>query len=169
MTKRASGNLRVKHGQAPDESKSPHPDSGAVWEKSLKLTIGSDLSAVREVRDLVLKEVDHFGFDRQSHFAIQLALEEAIINAIKHGNSHDPNKKVEIEFKINAKQLDVWIEDEGPGFKRDAVPDPTLDENIEKCSGRGILLIEAYMSSVKWTREGRRLHMIKKNDQDSTV
>jgi len=161
MVERASSNLRMERG----EESSRLPD-GTVVEKSVKLTIGSDLSAVREVRDLILKEVDQFGFDRQSHFAIQLALEEAMINAMKHGNQLDPKKRVHIEFKISAKQLEVIVEDEGPGFERAGVPDPTLDENIEKCSGRGILLIEAYMNSVHWSRGGRRLHMIKKNEPD---
>ena len=136
---------------------------GDAVDKSVKLTIGSDPAAVRHVQDRILDEVSRCGFDPQSHFAVKLALEEALINAIKHGNRLDPKKSVHIEYKVNKKQLDVYVEDEGPGFKRNGVPDPTLDENIEKCSGRGILLMEAYMNKVHWSRGGRRVHMIKKN------
>jgi len=133
----------------------------------VKLTIDSDLSAVRQVQDRILGELDKFHYDSHSNFAIRLALEEGLINAVKHGNKLDPTKKVHIEFKIDAKQFDVIIEDEGPGFERHHVPDPTLDENVEKCSGRGILLMEAYMSNVEWTKAGRRVHMIKKNEPET--
>jgi len=60
----------------------------------------------------------------------------------------------------------IVIEDEGSGFARALVPDPTLEENLEKSSGRGIHLIEAYMNEVRWSRGGRRLRMVKKNDAD---
>jgi serine/threonine-protein kinase RsbW len=162
MVERVASNLRMDRSE---ESKRL-PD-GTVTEKSVKLIIGSDQAAVRAVQDQILGELARFGFDHQSHFAVKLALEEALINAMKHGNRMDPAKKVHVEFKITVKQIEVTVEDEGPGFAREGVPDPTLDENIEKCSGRGILLIEAYMNSVYWSREGRRLHMIKKNEPDS--
>jgi len=139
-------------------------EPGIAVEKSVKLTINSDLSAMRDIQDQVLQELHRYGFDSHSHFAIRLALEEGLMNAMKHGNRFDPRKKVQFEYRINSKQLDVIIEDEGPGFERVGVPDPTLDENVEKCSGRGILLMETYMDSVKWTRGGRRVHMIKKNE-----
>jgi serine/threonine-protein kinase RsbW len=63
-------------------------------------------------------------------------------------------------------RAEIIIEDEGPGFDRKGVPDPTSDENLEKCSGRGILLIESYMDEVKWTNRGRRLKMVKRNVED---
>jgi len=144
-----------------------HASEGVAVENWVKLTIGSEDAAVRNVQDRILQELDRFGFDHQSHFAVKLALEEALINAIKHGNGRDPKKKVHVEFKINSKKLEVIVEDEGPGFHREKVPDPTLDENIEKCSGRGILLMEAYMDKVHWSRDGRRVHMIKKNEPEA--
>jgi serine/threonine-protein kinase RsbW len=168
MVERASSNLRADRGK--DSSRLPD-NSGAhpIAEKSVKLTISSEHPAVRAVQDQVLGELARFGFDHQSHFAVKLALEEALINAMKHGNKMDPGKKVHVEFKINRDQVEFIIEDEGPGFAREGVPDPTLDENIEKCSGRGILLIEAYMTRVYWSHGGRRLHMIKKNEADSQL
>ena len=181
MVERASSNLRMERGEQSGHLAKPpftsgvadaHLDvqpPGAVVEKSVKLSIFSEQTAVRVIQDQILEEIARFGFDNQSHFAIKLALEEALINAMKHGNKWDPKKKVHVEYKINAARLEVMVEDEGPGFHREEVPDPTLDENIEKCSGRGILLIEAYMNSVQWSRGGRRLHMIKNNEPDTSA
>ncbi|MBC8105989.1 MAG: ATP-binding protein, partial [Anaerolineae bacterium] len=93
---------------------------------------------------------------------------EVLINAIKHGNKFDEGKHVHVEWNVTPEQAEIIIEDEGPGFERVEVPDPTLVENLTKCSGRGILLIEAYMSSVEYSNKGRRVRMIKKNDGDAT-
>jgi serine/threonine-protein kinase RsbW len=144
-------------------------EPGVAVKNSVKLTINSDHAAMRDVQDQILQEVSRHGYDSHSQFAIRLALEEGLINAIKHGNRFDPKKKVQVEYRIGPKQLEVIIEDEGPGFERHGVPDPTLDENVEKCSGRGILLMEAYMNSVQWSRNGRRVHMIKKNESETSV
>jgi len=73
---------------------------------------------------------------------------------------------VKVHAKITPKKAEIMIEDEGPGFDRSSVPDPTVAENLEKCSGRGILLIEAYMTQVSWDRGGRRLRMVKINKPD---
>jgi serine/threonine-protein kinase RsbW len=133
---------------------------GIAVDKPVKITIASVQTAVRDVQDRILGEVLRCGFDEQSQFAVKLALEESLVNAIKHGNRMDPAKRVLVEYKVDHKQVDIIVEDEGPGFERKGVPDPTLDENIEKCSGRGILLMEAYMTSVRWSRGGRRVHLI---------
>ena len=96
-------------------------------------------------------------------FGVRLALEEAIVNAIKHGNRMDCQKKVHVEADITPKRARLVVEDEGCGFRRERVPDPRLEENLTKCTGRGILLIEAYMNQVKWSHGGRRLEMIRTN------
>jgi serine/threonine-protein kinase RsbW len=131
---------------------------------TLRVTIPSDFNHARDVQKRILDDISRVGFNSQSQFAIKLALEEALINAIKHGNKLDPRKTVQIEATVTPSEAIIIIEDQGPGFLREAVPDPTLDENLEKCSGRGILLIEAYMNAAEWTHGGRRLRMIKKND-----
>jgi serine/threonine-protein kinase RsbW len=152
-------------GRRPPRSRTaaPSPNGG---EDSFRLTIPSDFHAGREVQKRIVDDVTRMGFTSQSQFGIKVALEEALINAIKHGNREHPRKKVRIEVKATPKQLEITIEDEGPGFSRKSVPDPTLKENLEKCTGRGILLIEAYMTSAKWSHGGRRLKMIKKNEPD---
>ena len=132
----------------------------------MTFTIRSDFSAGHDVQKRILDAVEKAGFNSQSTFAIKLALEEALINAIKHGNKLDVKKNVHIEATVSPTLTEIIIEDEGPGFDRASVPDPTLEENLDKSSGRGILLMEAYMNRVEWSRGGRRVHMVKKNEAD---
>lgn len=135
----------------------------------LRTTIPSDNAASHHIQQLILEAVKKIGFTPHSSFAIKLALEEAMINAIKHGNKQDKSKNVHVEAKVTPKVAEIIIEDEGPGFDRSSVPDPTLEENLEKCSGRGILLIESYMNLVEWSHHGRRLRMIKRNGEEPGV
>jgi serine/threonine-protein kinase RsbW len=116
------------------------------------------------VQNQILDAVRRNGFKGNTFFAINLALEEALTNAIRHGNRLDPKKNVHVEARVTPQRVEIWVEDDGPGFDRGSIPDPTADENLEKCSGRGILLIEAYMSRVTWDRGGRRLKMVKENE-----
>ncbi len=132
----------------------------------LRFTIPSDLAAGHDLQKRIVNEVSRLGYNDQCKFAINLALEEGLINAIRHGNRLDPRKKVRVDAKISAKRLRVVIEDEGTGFDPHGVPDPRLDENLEKPTGRGMLLIRAYMNSVRWSRGGRRITMIKNNEPD---
>ena len=132
----------------------------------MRFTIPSDFSAARDVQKRILRSLATRGFNSQSTFAVKLALEEAIINAIKHGNKLDPAKTVIIEAKITPTQAQISVQDQGSGFDRRHVPDPTLEENLQKCNGRGIFLIEAYMNKAKWTKGGRRITMIRKNQLD---
>jgi serine/threonine-protein kinase RsbW len=129
-------------------------------------TIPSDYAASRDVQIRIMEDVESSGFDPESVFAIRIALEEALVNAIRHGNRLDPGKKVHVEAEVTPGRAVITVEDEGPGFNRDSVPDPTADENLCRPSGRGILLIESYMSDVSWERGGRRLRMIKQAEND---
>jgi serine/threonine-protein kinase RsbW len=123
-------------------------------------TIPSDYNASQEIQDKIMSDVNRRGYNSQTVFAIKLALEEAMMNAIKHGNRRDEKKKVRIEANVNSQQAEIVVEDEGAGFNRRSVPDPTLPENLEKCSGRGIHLIEAYAHEVEWSKGGRRLRIV---------
>ncbi len=128
--------------------------------------IPSNFEAGHEVQRQILEDVKRAGFNQHCFFAIKLALEEALVNAIKHGNRLDPGKTVVITASVTPRRAEIMVEDQGAGFNRSGVPDPTCDENIEKCSGRGILLIESYMNRVRWDRGGRRLKMVKENKAD---
>jgi serine/threonine-protein kinase RsbW len=144
------------------------PKSGAASGRpnrasAKKMIIASDYADAREVQRLILEEIDKAGFDHDTQFGIKLALEEAIINAIKHGNKLNKKKQVHVEWRVTPEMVEIVIEDEGPGFDRRSVPDPTHDGNLEKLTGRGILLIESYMSDVEWSKGGRRVRLVKKN------
>lgn len=132
----------------------------------MNVTIASDFASSREVQKRILDELDRHQFDAHSVFAVKLALEEALINAIKHGNHLNQSKHVHIQYIVDANKIEITIEDEGPGFDRRSVPDPTLEENLERCCGRGILLMEAYMDAVEYSQDGRRVRMIKYNEPE---
>ena len=155
-TTRASGNGARRPAAVSRTTTSVKP-------KPLVFTIPSDLSASRDVHKTIMDRVEAQHYDEQSTFAIRLALEEGLMNAIKHGNKLDPKKTVHVEAKVTPKATEITIEDQGIGFHRVHVPDPCAEENLLKCSGRGILLMEAYMDEVKYTQGGRRVRMVKKN------
>jgi serine/threonine-protein kinase RsbW len=137
--------------------------NGAAASGKMVFTINSNHDAHQAAQEQILDRVEKAGFTGRELFGIRLALEEALVNAIRHGNKLNPAKHVHIEARVSPKKVEFLIEDEGAGFDRRGVPDPTADENLEKCTGRGILLIEAYMSRVWWDRGGRRLRMVKEH------
>ena len=128
--------------------------------QSLRMTIPSDFASGKKAKERILTAVEKCGFNHNALFAIKLALEEAVDNAVKHGNHLDPEKKVRLTATVSPQEIEIIVEDEGSGFDRTGVPDPRVEENLEKCSGRGIFLIESYMSEVEWSRGGRRLRMV---------
>lgn len=131
----------------------------AVWHT--KTTIPSDPTAGRQVMDEVLAKLEHFGWVARDIFSIHLAMEEALVNAIKHGNRHDANKQVHVHCKIFEDRIWIEVRDEGPGFEPEEVPDPTDDENLDVASGRGLMLIRSFMSSVEYTPPGNCVVMEK--------
>ena len=105
----------------------------------------------------VLNAVEQVLLDRASRFAVRLALEEAVSNASRHGNSGDPKKKLELRYRVKPGEIVIEVEDEGRGFDPGVVPDPTAEENLEIPSGRGLMLMRAYMSEVSFNEEGNRV------------
>ena len=134
-------------------------------QRSIKMTIASTDAEGVKAKERIIEAMDECGWGHRSTFAVRLSLEEALHNAIKHGNKHDPEKKVHIEATITPRRIEINIEDQGNGFERHHVPDPRKEENLEKCSGRGVFLIESYMDKVEWTHGGRRVRMIRKNQE----
>ena len=125
---------------------------------------GSNLAQARQVESAILCECKKNHFGEADLFAIKLALEEALVNAVKHGNKMNPCKTVRVQYHVSPQRADVAIEDQGPGFNPAELPDPTADENLEMCSGRGILLMRAYMSSVVFNPAGNKVTLTKFND-----
>lgn len=128
------------------------------------MVISSDLREARQAENAVMELVDRHGYDKGAAFGIKLALEEGLNNALRHGNRFDPKKSVQLSFDIDEKRVILIISDEGDGFDPDIVPDPTADENLEKPSGRGIMLMRAYMDEVHFSETGNQVRMVKRND-----
>ncbi len=126
-----------------------------------KLIFSSRLDEVSRVEKLVLAAVEAFGYTASDRFAIKLALEEALANAIKHGNRSDPEKHVTLEFCVDQQKALITVCDEGKGFDLGSVPDPTLMENLDKPYGRGVMLMNAYMNEVHFSPEGNRVTLVK--------
>ena len=132
-------------------------DLGAWTEKVLP----TNLSAVRETEREVLGLLRDLQYDEDHLFAVRLALEEALVNAMKHGNGFDPNLSVYVWYRATPERVEIRVADEGRGFDPGGVPDPTADENLERPCGRGIMLMRCYMDEVTFSREGNEVSMVK--------
>ena len=93
--------------------------------KPLDVVIPSDPAAARRVQDDIEDALKAHGFAEREIFSVKLALEEALVNAIKHGNQLDPDKRVAVSYQVTCERFDIRIVDEGSGFNPEDVPDPT--------------------------------------------
>lgn len=125
------------------------------------VVIPNDPVAARRVQEDIESLLKTHRYDDGDIFGVKLALEEAIVNAMKHGNRMDPAKRVFIRYTIDAHRCDIAITDEGPGFEPEAVPDCRRDENLERPGGRGLFLMRHYMTEVQYHPPGNRLTMSK--------
>ena len=117
------------------------------------------------ILDLVASSMERHGYDHKEVFGVRLALEEALVNAVKHGNRHDPTKSVRASWHVGPNRALIEIEDEGDGFDPRAVPDPCATEYVERSCGRGVFLMRHYMSWVRYNRCGNRVTMCKRRAQ----
>ena len=105
------------------------------------------------------------GFGNDDLHAIDMAVREAVINAVKHGNEENETKQVEITFRNSTEGFEITVRDFGSGFNVEEVPDPTNPENLLKANGRGILFMRAFMDRVEWSNHsdgGMIVKMLKK-------
>lgn len=123
--------------------------------------IDNDSHLLKEVSREVTDELRGRGAKESLIFDIRVAMEEALRNAMIHGNKMDPGKKVKFEARISGENIRISIEDEGKGFEPKEVPDPTNEENILKTSGRGVYMMKHLMDEVKYENGGRRVIMVK--------
>jgi len=126
-----------------------------------ELVIASDLGQVAHVQEQIGERLENCHFDERDIFGIKLALEEALVNAIKHGNGLDSRKKVRIQMHVSGERIDIGIVDEGPGFNPERVADPLAAENLDRPNGRGLLLMRHYMTEVTYHPPGNRVTMSK--------
>ncbi len=124
--------------------------------------IPNDTAEAREVQERIVSLMEQNAWPMRDCFGVRLALEEALVNAIKHGNRMEPDKKVYVACELSIDEITVVIEDQGEGFRLTEVPDPTDDDNLEKPGGRGIMLIRSLMNGFSYNDKGNRLTMTKK-------
>jgi serine/threonine-protein kinase RsbW len=111
----------------------------------------------------VLKEL---GWDGRDLFGVELALEESLSNAIRHGNRLDESKHVLFECKASPQKFWLKVRDQGAGFRPEAIPDCTADSHLECPGGRGLALIKAYMTHVEYNERGNCVTMEKTRTGD---
>jgi serine/threonine-protein kinase RsbW len=122
-------------------------------------TFPGTLSALKPVEDHIVALAQQAGYSEDLLFALRLSLDEALTNAVYHGNNNDPSLTVTIGYHISADRIDLHVADEGVGFDPSTVANPRDPENLEKPNGRGLMLIEAYMSHVAYNHTGNAVHM----------
>lgn len=120
----------------------------------MSYTFDSSLDSVNKIEQLAEQAAERAGFDEDSIPHVAMAVREAAVNAVLHGNAYDTNKQVFVSFETTAEDLIIRISDQGPGLDPDTIPDPLAPENILRGSGRGIFLIRAFMDEVNF----RQLH-----------
>ena len=113
-----------------------------------------------------MKRVEKVGVINPKKSNLFIALDEAFVNAIKHGNKFDANKIVRISAEVSPIEARFTIEDEGEGFNVSEIPDPTNPENLFKTSGRGVLFIHNIMDEVSYNSRGNRLTMVKRKENE---
>lgn len=134
------------------------PDTG-----KMTFTLPSTMESVSEVEAAAEKMATEAGFDEDELFKLAMAVREAAVNAVLHGNDYDPTKKIAVSLENTGKSLVMTIADQGNGLDPDSLPDPLAPENLMRGTGRGIFLIRSFMDEVRFRQldPGTELTMIK--------
>ncbi|MBF0216204.1 MAG: ATP-binding protein [Candidatus Omnitrophica bacterium] len=124
--------------------------------------LNNTAGSLKEVSAGLISALLEKGVAEGTVFEIQLSFEEALRNAMVHGNRERPDKKVKVEIEISEKDVRLMIEDEGEGFDLEKLPDPTAGDNLLRECGRGVYLIKHMMDEVRYSDGGRKVFMRKK-------
>jgi len=129
----------------------------------LSYRLDSTLETVDNAEQTASRVASETGFDEDEVMQIAMAVREAAVNAVLHGNAYDPEKKVELEFERTDRDLVITIRDQGKGLDKAKIPDPLAPENLLKTSGRGIFLIRSFMDDVQInpSQTGTEIKLIK--------
>jgi serine/threonine-protein kinase RsbW len=124
----------------------------------------STLESVNKAEEMADKAASQAGFDEDARGGISMAVREAMINAVMHGNGYSADKRVKLSFEKSGGNLVITIRDEGAGMDPGEIPDPLAPENLMKQSGRGIFLMRAFMDDVKFRKlePGTEITLIKR-------
>jgi serine/threonine-protein kinase RsbW len=135
-------------------------DNGCIW--SSRHEVPSNTAAATGVIEVLLERLREAHWGERDLFGVHLAVEEALVNAIKHGNAERSDKRVLVEYHLESDRIGIRISDEGSGFDPEAVPDPTAADQLELPNGRGIMLMKHYMTKVEYNQAGNSVWMEKR-------
>ena len=131
------------------------PNEPWIWQTDR--VIPSDIRAGRQVMDELLRQLDAHRWAEHAIFGVHLAMEEALVNAVRHGNHSDRSKHIRVSCRLWPQRLRIEISDEGAGFDPAALPDPTDGDHLRSACGRGVLLMRQFMSRVEFNDRGNQV------------
>lgn len=134
--------------------------------ESIEFELPSAISLMHIVLEYLMKRVEKLGVVKAEQSNLFVALDEAFVNAVKHGNKFDVRKLIRVTAEVSKLEARFTIEDEGEGFDVNSIPDPLDPANLFKTSGRGVLFIYNIMDEVKYNERGNRLTMVKRTDKN---
>jgi serine/threonine-protein kinase RsbW len=143
------------------------PKRSMSFTENFEISIPSTTAEGQAVQARIVQRLEELQYPPRDVFGVRLALEEALVNAIKHGNRMDPQKKVYIGCWISVERVRIHIQDEGGGFRLEDVPDPTAEENLERPCGRGIMLMRSFMTHIEYNAAGNAVVLEKHRDGGS--
>ena len=140
-----------------------------MTDQQVSYTLDSTLETVDNAEQAASRMATEAGFDDEDVMRISMAVREAAVNAVLHGNAYDPDKKVSLAFERTGKSLVITIRDQGKGLDLNKLPDPLAPDNLLKTSGRGIFLIRSFMDEVQIhpSQTGTEIKLIKNVPGDS--
>jgi len=136
-----------------------HAGTPAEWRREIELP--SERGASRLIMEDLLEQLGVHGWPPSDIFAIHLAAEEAIVNAIVHGNKLDTSKVVRVACVVSPSLARIEVTDEGAGFDPASVPDCRIEERLEAPNGRGVMLMRTFMTRIEYNTRGNRVLMEK--------
>ena len=138
-------------------------------ESKINVHIPSVTAEGLAVQEKIVSLMEQHQYSMRDIFAMRLSLEEAITNAIRHGNGNDPDKTVHVLAEIGDDRMRVEVQDQGEGFEPEEVPDPTAAEFIERPCGRGLMLMKAYLNFVEYSEGGTKLTMERERNSELPI
>ena len=127
----------------------------------MHIEIPSEIKYIKKVSSEILDHLSSYSVDKERLFDIRLCIEEAVRNAIVHGNRMNEKLRVMVDYRIEKDRIRIEVEDEGAGFDPHSVPDPAEKKNMLKESGRGVCLIKTLMDNVDFNEKGNKIGMEK--------
>lgn len=151
--------------QQPSDRTASGKAAPSLTEEMTELRLPSCIEAVNDAASAAAEFVKHSGLSDDAAFGVDMAVREAVTNAVLHGNHEDEMKVVKVAFRSSPGVIEITVRDQGAGFDPQSVPDPTDPQNILKTSGRGILFMRTFMDEVEWSQNpegGTVVRMIKR-------